>query len=303
MTRYTRNVTRVFVVMTLSLSLLLPLACESDEGGTETSSCDDCFKARVKDFQNKTLLPGGECYLLYNVYPDPNTTEDVAKLGQRVADADMPAGYTQPLISGEGGSLEIMLPAGTKWGFECDLECAGSDCYKKTYQFNISADTRDYDAEDIWIISKGMYTLAPSLAGIDLNQKLGVVAGRLVWYDAADVEEYVGCGELTLETSDGSQDYEVRYFGGNDMPTSDDPDLGGRESTNPKNGLFISANMPLGDVNMTMRIGDTIVGQEKIFSEGGSVVISNINVGEALGGSTDATFDANPTPSDCRSSD
>ena len=297
MSRYAKSLMRLALVASLSLFLLAPLACESEGGdGGGEGTCDDCFKARLKDFQTKQKITGGECYLLYNVYPDPNTTEDDALLGQRVADADMPAGYTQPLVSGEEGVLEILLPAGTKWGFECD----NADSYKTTFQYNISSDTRDYDGEDIWVISNGMYDLAPVSAGIDLDSSLGVVAGRLVWYDAAGEEIYVGCGELTLETSDGTSDYDIAYFGSNDLPVSDDTSTGGRTSTNPANGLFIGANMPLGAVTMTMTIDGVTAGQEKIFSAGGAVVISNINVGEALGGSTDDVFDADPTPSDCR---
>ncbi len=298
-----KRMLRVGAVALLSFVMLVPAACDSASGGSGDSDVSngnsDLWRARLKDFQTKEKKAGGECYLLYNIYDT-----DPAKAGKRVPQADMPIDsatgdpQTTPIVSGPDGELELALPPGTKWGFECDL--GEGDSFRPTFQYNIVSDTRDYDNEDIWVISNGMYTLAPIPAGINLDEGLGVVAGRLVWHTADGVEEYVGCGELSLEVP-GDEDVSdlVRYFGDNDMPVPTDGD-GARINTNPNNGLFLGANLPLGDVTMTMKIGDTVVGAERIFCEPGSVVISNIEVGEALGGMTADTFDANPTAGDCR---
>lgn len=269
--------------------------CDPDTGQCEGPSEPVLFRARLKDFQTKARVEGGACYLLYGMYADPDTTEAEALLGTRVADEDMPVGYAQPLVAGSGGALEVILPSGTEWGFECDL----GESYKTTYQYGISSDNGDYDGQDLWIVSNGMYTLAPTVAGIDLDEGLGVVAGRLVWPGAHGEEEVVGCGSLDLEVAGGTSDYDIAYFGDNELPVSDDPDSGGRVSTNPVNGLFLGANVPLGAVTMTMRVGEVIVGQERIFSAGGAIVIANVTVGEALGVATEESFEANPTPDSC----
>lgn len=210
MTTRGRSVLRALTVFGLAMLLALPVACESDDGnggtdtggnggGTDVSGGDDTgggggvvqWKAYLQDFQTKENKADGVCYLLYNVYygDDPATPEcdpsDIA--GTQVPAGEMPAGGTQPLTSGPNGELDLPLPANTLWGFLCDK----GDAHKDAYQYNIDSDTTSYDGEEIWLISNGLYTLAPSLAGIVLDSTKGVVAGRLVWYNAADRKSVV----------------------------------------------------------------------------------------------------------------
>jgi hypothetical protein len=317
MSMRSRSVLRALFAVSLALALTAPLGCESDGGGngggSDTVTPTDTggggggdtaggqrtlFKAQVKDFQTKITHANAECWLLFNAYPedyaqwsdDPDLK--FTRVPQNVMDQVTGGGYTNPLTSASGGNLEIMLPAGTRWGWECDK----GDSYRKTYQFNISSDSTAYEDEEIWIIPNGLYALAPQLANIELDSRLGVVAGRLVWDNpATGEEEYVGCA--TLSTVPGTDD--VRYFGTNDLPVPTSAE-GGRDTSHPRNGLFIAANMPLGAVTMTARIGGTIIGREVIFSESESVVISNIHAGEGPPNDDDITpADANPTPGTC----
>lgn len=319
-----KTVVRAACALFLALVLVAPTACEGDGGGngggSDTAGADTggnitpdvaakedigevqrtLFKATVKDFQTRIAHKDAVCWLLFNPYPEDYAqfTDDATVVFKRVPqgllDVITGGGYTNPITSGDDGALEMMLPAGTRWGWECDK--GEGDVYRKTYQFNISADSANFADEEIWIIPNGLYNLAPQLANIELDSSLGVVAGRLVWYNDADEEEYVGCGTVTTEpvTDD------IRYFGDNDLPTATAAE-GGRDTSHPVNGLFIGANMPLGPVTMTAKVGETVIGRETIFSEGEAVVISNIHTGVVRPQDDPLDpFTANPTPANCQ---
>lgn len=313
-----KSLIRAAGALALGLMLVIPAACEGDNGGnggngggtdvngggnTDVQLTDvgevqrTLFRATVKDFQTRIAHADAECWLLFNSYPEDYAqfSDDADLVFTRVPQAAMDAitggGYTNPLTSGEGGTLEIMLPAGSRWGWECDK--GQGDTYRKTYQFNIGADSANFEDEEVWIIPNGLYNLAPQLAEIELDPELGVVAGRLVWDNAQGEEEYVGCGVVSMDPATP----DVAYFGGNDLPV---PRTVRTESL-PANGLFIGANMPEGPVEMTATVGDTIIGREIIFSEAQAVVISNIHAGQGPPGDTEVQpVTSNPTPASCQ---
>lgn len=321
------SVLRGLTILGLAILLSLPVACESssDEsdtggGGTDTATGDtgggggmNAWKATLQDFQTKQNIGDGECYLLYNVYYGDDDPSDgctpSAEAGERVPVDQLPGTGTQPLTSGPDGELDLELPANTWWGFECDK--GEGDTYRLAYQYNIDANTSAYDGEEIWVISNGLYQLAPTLAGLAQDETKGVVAGRLVWYDAAGVEEYIGCATVELSVPDPENAGEwivlddatsqVRYFADNDLPTTIDQ----QGQSNPTNGLFIGANMPVGPVTVTAKMtidgNEVVLGQDTIFSAGNSVVINNVQVGRGLCHEVlTIPVEGNPTPAACR---
>ena len=296
-----RNVLYVSAVCVMALAV----GCGSDGGdggGTDIVTTPDTsvsdgrvlFRATLKDFSTKVPVPGTECWLLYNSYPEDfaqwesDGTKKFTRVPQDVMDQITGGGYTNPLVAGPLGELEIRLPADSHWGFECDKDGPDVVTWRETYQFQISSMSATFDGEEIWVIPNGLYSLAPTAAGITLDESLGVVAGRLVWINAAGAEEYVGCGKVTTEpvTDD------IRYFGSNDYPTKLAAE-GGRDDSHPINGLFIGANLPLGEVVMTAKVGAAVLGREAIFSKGKAVVIANIQVGRGV-----LPEDVNPLPDD-----
>lgn len=337
MTTRSMSVYRALTSLVFAILLALPVACEGDKGsdtdtgggggGSDTVTGDAAagdsggggpvtnqWKATLQDFQTKANVADASCWLLYNVYygdddPSDGCTPD-ALAGSRVPADQMPAGGTQPLLSGADGELDLPLPSGTYWGFECDK--GAGDEYRVAYQYNISANTTAYDGEEIWVIPNGLYKLAPTLAGITQDETQGVVAGRLVWYAADGTEEYVGCATISLEVEDPIDSgtwvavedttSQVRYFADNDLPTT----IALRQQSNPINGLFIGANIAVGPngeprrVRMTAKMGTTILGIDDIFAAPNSVVINNIEVGRGLCHEKVGDFPANPTPADCR---
>ena len=293
----------LLVFSAAGLLLVSTPACDDDTAEAGFQCPEGHFCGQLQNFQTKTFLEGGECYLLYNVYHP-----DEEKHGEPVVAEDMPFGddgerIENPVISGKDGLIVLNLDpeemGDDRWGYRCTFGPA----YRVTYQFNIR--NQYTHMRDLWVIPNSMYRAAPALAGIDLDEELGVVAGRLVWYTKDDQgrddeEHYVGCAEITMVTDESGDDpdenVDVRYMSGADMPVT----LNDRVATNPANGLYIGANMPIGTVELHASVDDNFVGGERIFSTPGTVVISNIHVGEAFGGLTEQTFTADPTPADCR---
>ena len=259
-----RTLARAVACLALFSLLVLPAACESSSstpGGTTTnpdggspSGGNDTglppidttgggpdftgktmttFKATLKDFQNKQPDTSGvaQCELLWNVY----------ETGPGEFDANT-GGRTGIVVqAGANGEIQYDLPENTKWGWLCTK--TGN---KNTYQFNISSTSTDFADEELWLISNGLYSTAASAGGVRIDDTLGLQAGRLVYINTAGDEEYVGCATVAYWQNGVEAQVDFRYFRDSDLPQP----LAERDKTNPVNGLFIGANIPVGNVTI-----------------------------------------------------
>lgn len=271
----------VFCVFALSFLLLIPAACESSGGGNGggtdvvAGTCAGaplaagmyCFQATLKDFKSKIPSEVGYCWLLHN-------SENPVDLQGNPVDASKRGELAVPerIDAGAGGAIEYQLPAGSKWGWFCQLDAGARD----TYQFNIAVETKD---EELWIVSQGLYELASQAAGVTPDQAKTMMAGRLVWWNATGTEDYLGCMTIDLEEEKPEGDPPtVHYFSDLELP---DPE-GTVPHSNPINGLYMGANMELGILTTTARkLDGTVIGTAQVVAKAGAIVISNI---EATGG-------------------
>lgn len=285
--------TSVASVIVAAIFVVSLAACDSDSGGggTDAGSTDvsnvECevdfsgmttttFVAQLQDFQTKAPVSGGVCELLYNI-GEENETEGTGCF----------------VTSDANGMVSFDLPSPSRWGWLCKK--AGN---RDTFQFNITSETGADNPETLWLISQGLYELAPALAGINLDTTKGVTAGRLTWFNESNEEEFVGCGVISLEGPGGSAiGGDIRYFGSQTgLPTTIDD----RTKTAPENGLFLGGNIDEGIVDMVAKIDGEEINRVTIFSQGGAVVISNIEQFHPSLGIEGVEMDANPTPAGCQ---
>jgi hypothetical protein len=185
----------------------------------------------------------------------------------------------QTVTSGANGAVEAQLPVGIKVGFK-----AMATDYHDTYQFGISSDAQD---EILYIVTETLYTLAPALAGLEVDTTKAIVGGAIYWVSGSNAEEMVGCA--TVESTPAG-DY--RYF---DPATGRPTSLENADQTSKTLSYFLVANIPAGtadspaQVAVDAMVGGASVGTTTIWAIEGAICIQNVY----------ATGAANPTPGDC----
>jgi hypothetical protein len=185
----------------------------------------------------------------------------------------------QKVTSGANGAVELQLPVGMKVGFK-----ATAVDYHDTYQFGIDSDAQ---SEILFIVTETLYTLAPALAGLEVDATKAIVGGAIYWVNATPAEEMVGCA--TIESTPAG-DY--RYF---DPLTGRPTFLDKADQTSKTLSYFLAANIPAGpatapaSAKVDAMIAGAVAGTTNIWAIEGAICIQNVYV----------TGAANPTPGGC----
>ncbi len=182
----------------------------------------------------------------------------------------------QETTSGADGTAEFTdLPVDEEGlvGFKVD---GVPNQFVDTYQFNLEGNRTD---ETLWSVDFATYTMAPALAGVEVDKTKAIAAGGLYFVDSQGNEHPVGCA--TVEPLNDEAD--LRYFGNSGMPAPATE----QESVNPDNGYWIACNMTKGEVTLQAKVGEEVVGSTTFFAfDGEAISIGNIYV--------DDTFTENP---------
>jgi hypothetical protein len=263
---------------------------QPDTTGTDTATDGACqpivptlklgtgkqFVGALIDFQTRKGLEGAEVFVL-----DEETGVETGEV----------------LTSGAGGLVTAEFDASVdKVGFM--VRMAGQ---KDTYQLHLDAETADpaNNPDTLWSVSSGTYVAAPALAGIDLDQTKGILAGGLYYVNGSGQEESVGCAKIrVLDGVGDAEDFaagNIRYMGSTGLPTT----LDKQDGINPTTPFFIVANIPESKdecgvdqkVTVTAQMDGTAIGDTYVFSKAGAIFIGNIY--------TYASVTANPMPAGC----
>lgn len=275
-------------------------------GGTGSGSGDvpeeqrTVFRATVRNLATGSPVAGARCQLLYDAYAqhfsqwEPDASRRSTPVPQDVLDRLSGGAFSNPLVSGANGVVEVELPAGSFWGFGCDGG-AGDLAWRKTYQFRIGADSRTHGSQDLWIVRDGSYDLVAAATNVSLDPEKGVIFGSVSRIDIGGYPQPIGCA--TIRTTPGT--YDVRYFDGDGLPVATSA-WGGRDDTHPSNGRFWAANLPAGDVVLEASVEvdgqQQMVSREAVFSFPGAVVICDILAGRGRPGDIDVWDPGGPTP-------
>ena len=167
------------------------------------------------------------------------------------------------------------MTAGELVGFKCTKEK-----HKDTYQFHIQADAPD---EKLWIVPDHIYNFAIVLAGLEVLDGKGTLAGAIYFVDADGEEIPVGGASVTSDPA--TED--IRYMDGDTgLPTT----LDAQGCSHPAHDRFLVTNLEPGTATITATVGGVDVGSVLIPVVPDSIAIGNIYV----------TTDTNPGVDGCQ---
>jgi hypothetical protein len=264
-----QRLTSILIIGASALLLTFGLGCGGDDGeeqtvddtgggngGKDVSSPGDGADG-VVDFKGYVVA--------FGTNPEQTTAGVVCELLDDETGAA--SGITQ--TTDEEGWLEFKgLPADSLVGFKCT-----KDKHKDTYQFHISPEMRD---EKLWIVSLAVYNPAVALAGLEVQDGTGTLAGAVYFVNSDGEEEPVGGATVTSEPPTD----DVRYMHGETgLPTTPDQ----QACTHSVHGRFLTANLTAGSsatVTATDANGD-VVGSVVIPVVADSIAVGNIYVDTA----------------------
>lgn len=260
-----RRLTSILIFGAAAFLLTFGLGCGGEE--TDDKTVEDTGGGGEQDVPPAGDVAGGvvdfKGYVVaFGTNPEQTAPGVVCELLDDETGAA--SGITQ--TTDEEGWLEFKgISADSLVGFKCT-----KDLHKDTYQFHISPNMRD---EKLWIVSLAVYNPAVALAGLNVNDGTGTLAGAVYFVNADNEEEPVG--GATVASDPATED--IRYMdGGTGLPTTPDK----QACTHAVHGRFLVANLEAGGsatVTATDANGDA-VGSVVIPVVADSIAVGNIYV-------------------------
>jgi len=254
-----------FILISVAAAFLLTVgpSCGGDEeektvedtggGGEDVSTLPSDVAGATADFKGYVVA--------FGTNPEQNAPGVLCEL----LDDETGEGQGITQVTDEEGWLEFKgIPADKKVGFKCT-----KDKHKDTYQFHISPTMRD---EKLWIVSLAVYNPAVALAGLDVQDGKGTLAGAVYFVTPEGEEDPVG--GATVGSEPVTED--IRYMDGESgLPTTPDK----QACTHAVHGRFLAANLEAGtSATVTATVEGVAVGSVVIPVVGDSIAIGNIYV-------------------------